>query len=351
MRAPVRRESDTLKRGYSADFELARDLVIIIGKPSWKSHQVVKKIRAIVNSGLFCCAFNTAPALSAEGGYTNYIPGFYGDIALAVEPADGLSLRNDVYFYSADTSRSVRSGAIEVDVDIDLTFGYATLLYKPGVEVFGAQWAYGTALVVGKAEVEATLSAGPGSTSFSDDKSSYGDITLIPGVFYWNNGDKWHFSQSFFIVVPVGDYDEDDAINTGLNYYTYETDFAATYLNPETGQDYSVVIGYGYNTENEDTDYQSGDEWHIDYIFNQFLSDSLAVGLHGFYYRQLSGDSGDGALLGDFKAEAEGIGPAIMWMPQKYEGEVAFVAKWINEYDAKNRLEGDHVFLSFMMSL
>jgi hypothetical protein len=136
-----------------------------------------------------------------------------------------------------------------------------------------------------------------------------------------------------------------------LNYWTFETDFAMTYLNQETGQDYSIVLGYGYNAENDDTDYQSGDEAHIDYVFNQFLSESLAIGLHGFIYRQIRGDSGDGAILGDFKAEASGIGPAIMWIPPKYEGEVAFVAKWLHEYHSENRIEGDHVFLSFMMSL
>ena len=195
------------------------------------------------------------------------------------------------------------------------------------------------------------MSVGAVSEPYSDDKTSYGDITLVPGVFYWNNGAKWHFSQSFFVVVPVGDYDKDDDANTGLNYWTFETDFAATYLDQESGQDYSVVLGYGYNTENEDTDYQSGDEIHVDYIFNQFLSESLAVGIHGFYYEQLSGDSGSGAVLGDFKAEAAGIGPALMWIPPKYEGKVAFVAKWLNEYEAENRLEGDHVFFSFMMSL
>jgi len=294
---------------------------------------------------------NTTPVAAAEGGYSNYIPGFYGDIALAVEPADGLSLRNDVYFYSAEADESVRSGLIEAGIDIDLTFDYLTLLYKPGIEVFGARYAFGAAFAYGKVDIEGDISVGPFSGSFSDDKTSYGDITLIPGVFYWNNGDKLHFSQSFFLVVPVGDYDEDDGANTGLNYYTFETDFAMTYLNPETGQDYSVVIGYGYNSENDDTDYQSGDEFHIDYVINQFLSDSWAIGLHGFYYEQLSGDSGDGALLGDFKAEAAGAGPALMWIPPQYEGKVAFVAKWLNEYDAENRLEGDHVFLSFMMSL
>jgi len=299
---------------------------------------------------VFLCIILSGPLLAIEGGYSNYVPGIYGDLALAVEPADGLSFRNDVYFYSAEGGDTVRSGRIELGVDVDQTFNFATFIYKPEVEVFGAQYAYGATLALGNVDISGDVSVGPFSESFSEDKTSYGDITLIPGIFYWNNGAKWHFSQSFFVVVPVGDYDENDDANTGLNYWTFETDFAATYLDQETGQDYSVVLGYGYNTENEDTDYQSGDELHIDYIFNQFLSESLAVGIHGFYYEQLSGDSGDGALLGDFKAEAAGIGPAVMWIPPNYEGKVAFVAKWLNEYEAENRLEGDHVFLSFMMS-
>jgi len=291
------------------------------------------------------------PALAIEGGYSNYIPGFYGDIALAVEPANGLSFRNDIYFYSADGDRSVRSGLIELDVEIDLTFNYLTFLYKPGVEVFGAQYAYGASLAVGKVDLSGEVAASPFAESFGDDKTALGDMIVVPGIFYWNNGDKWHFSQSFYVAVPVGDYDQDDGANTGLNYWTVETDFAATYLDQETGQDYSVVVGYSYNTENDDTDYQSGDEFHIDYVFNQFLSESLAIGVLGFYYKQLSGDSGDGALLGDFKAEASGIGPALMWIPTQYEGAVAFVAKWLSEFNTENRLEGDHVYLSFMVSL
>jgi hypothetical protein len=188
-----------------------------------------------------------------------------------------------VYFYSAEADKSVRSGQIEAGIDIDLTFDYLTLLYKPGIEVFGARYAFGASFAYGKVDIEGDISVGLFSGSFSDDKTAFGDLTLIPGVFYWNNGDKLRFSQSFFLVVPVGDYDEDDGANTGLNYYTFETDFAMTYLDPETGQDYSIVIGYGYNSENGDTDYQSGDEFHIDYVINQFLSESWAVGLHGFY--------------------------------------------------------------------
>ena len=52
-----------------------------------------------------------------------------------------------------------------------------------------------------------------------------------------------------------------------------------TYLNQETGQDYSIVIGYGYNTENDDADYQSGDEFHIDYVSKQFLNMVVSGGV------------------------------------------------------------------------
>ncbi len=71
--------------------------------------------------------------------------------------------------------------------------------------------------------------------------------------------------------------------------------------------------------------------------------------MHGFYLNQISGDSGDGAILGDFKAEAAGIGPALLWSRKFGEQDVSFIAKWLHEFDAQNRLEGDHVMLSFAL--
>ena len=61
---------------------------------------------------------------ASEGGYSNYIPGFYGDLALAVAPEDGFALRNDVYFYGAEGKGSLRSGQVEVSADVDLLFDY-----------------------------------------------------------------------------------------------------------------------------------------------------------------------------------------------------------------------------------
>jgi hypothetical protein len=83
---------------------------------------------------------------------------------------------------------------------------------------------------------------------------------------------------------------------------------------------------------------------------NQFLSESWAVGIHGFYLKQVTGDSGDGAILGDYKAEAAGIGPATLWNTRISDKELSFIAKWLYEYHAEKRLKGNHFFLSFAMS-
>jgi hypothetical protein len=50
--------------------------------------------------------------------------------------------------------------------------------------------------------------------------------------------------------------------------------------------------------------------------------------------------------LGDFKAEAAGIGPAFLWTTRIADKDVAFIAKWLHEYDAKKRFEEDHVYAS-----
>ena len=88
---------------------------------------------------------------------------------------------------------------------------------------------------------------------------------------------------------------------------------------------------------------------HLDVALNQFLSDTFAIGIHGFYLKQVTGDSGAGALLGDFKAEAAGVGPAFLWTKTIGKQTVSFIAKWQHEFNAENRLEGDHIYLSFAM--
>jgi hypothetical protein len=265
-----------------------------------------------------------------------------------VAPPDGLSFKNDVFYFSGDIGGSLRSGLVEAQADVTLVYDYISFLYKPESKFFGAPMAFAVTQPIGYVDVDADIRVGPSTTNLSDDQTGIGDTTL--SFILYGNRDKLHYSLGNYLVMPVGDYDVDEIANTGLNYWTYEVDIAATYLNEETGQDYSVVAGYGYNTENDDTDYQSGDEVHVDYSLNQFLSESFAVGINGYFYKQVGGDSGSGAVLGSFKGEGAGIGPAIFYSKKISGKDVYFIAKWVHDYHAENRVKGDYAYASFALS-
>jgi hypothetical protein len=182
-----------------------------------------------------------------------------------------------------------------------------------------------------------------------EDRTAIGDPGFIPASIFWNFGNL-HLNAFETITAPIGSYNQDRNVDAGLNYWSFDTTLAATYLHPEKGYEISAAVGHIYNTENDDTNYQTGQEFHLDYMLNQFLSETFALGLHGFYYKQITGDSGSGALLGDFKGEASGIGPAIMWTPKIKGKDIVISAKWIHEFDTEHRLEGDHLFLSCSMA-
>ena len=65
------------------------------------------------------------------------------------------------------------------------------------------------------------------------------------------------------------------------------------------------------NFENPDTNYQNGIDSHLDLAASQFVSEKMHIGLVGYLYYQLSGDSGSGAILGDFQGQVIGLGPQL----------------------------------------
>jgi hypothetical protein len=69
------------------------------------------------------------------------------------------------------------------------------------------------------------------------------------------------------------------------------------------------AAGFTFNWENPDTDYTTGTEFHIEWALVQHLSKTLAVGIAGYHHQQVTGDSGAGATLGDFKGRVTALGP------------------------------------------
>jgi hypothetical protein len=182
---------------------------------------------------------------------------------------------------------------------------------------------------------------GGGRIGISEDSFNLSDIAFVPLQLNWNAG-NFHFKLAEAIIAPTGDYDLDNAINLGRNYWSFDTAGAVTWFNPGSGTEVSVAPGIMFNTENNKTDYQTGTEFLVDFTINQFLSETFAVGLKGYYYKQVSGDSGSGATLGNFKSESVGLGPGFFWTPKSAGGRLMVMGKWLHDFDATNRFESEY---------
>lgn len=76
-----------------------------------------------------------------------------------------------------------------------------------------------------------------------------------------------------------------------------------TYFNPESGFDFSMAAGLLVNLENDDTDYETGNELHIDLMLNRIVSETRS-------------------------------------------GNLSISASWLHDLDATRRLESDYVVVT-----
>ncbi len=300
-------------------------------------------LAALLGSVIFCVSPPTA-TYAAEGASSHYLPGAVGDIFLAVPPEPGFTAANMFWYQTGSTDAALLEGQLSLGLDLDLFLNIASLSYTFEKVLLGGRYTIGTAIPFGYAGIDGTL-IGPrgGSIDFSDDSFDLSDIAIIPFQMNWNTG-PWSFSIWESIVAPTGGYEASGSTfaNLGRNYWSFDTVGAVTWFKSESGTEVSVAPGVMFNTENPDTEYQTGTEFHVDFVANQFISETFALGLRGYYYKQLTGDSGAGATLGDFKSESFALGPGLVWTV----GRFTVLGKWLHDFSAENRFESDYVTLT-----
>ncbi len=111
-------------------------------------------------------------SLAAEGGFSFYLPGTVGDIALAQSSEPGLQVANTVFFQSGDVGAAVLQGKVNVGVDLTLALDIVFAGYTFEQEVLGATYTVGAAIPFGYAELEATITTAGGG-SFSAERDSF----------------------------------------------------------------------------------------------------------------------------------------------------------------------------------
>jgi hypothetical protein len=307
--------------------------------------------KAVGLAGLLACAsFSTAAA--DEAGVSFWLPGQYA--GFAAEPGKpGLSFEAAFYHATASTQRNAsfdRDANIQLGMKSPSDFLMLTPTYTFDTSVFGAQPALGMTALVGRnvTSVSATL-IGPGggtlSGSRSDSVVGFGDLSPT-ATLKWSEG--IHNVMVYATAgIPVGLYNTDRLAALGLGHWSVDGGAGYTYYNEKAGIEFSAVAGLTYNFINPYTQYRSGDDFHLDLSFSPYVSETMHIGAVGYIYQQVSGDSGSGAMLGDFKSRVAGVGPQVGFFVPVGDREGYLNLRAYYEFAAEHRLDGWNMFVTF----
>ncbi len=281
---------------------------------------------------------------AGEGALSFYLPGFYGDFGVAFTPDPGLYLLTTNTYLDAKSIYPTLPFPFETEQTFD-GFAYLNLIRGFWITDSGGflgsdRFAMGIRIPIIHIDLDVTVETPIGALEATKVNAQLGDFGFIPASLYWQRG-NFHFNLYETITAPTAVFDRNDFPNISRNQWSFDTVLAMTWLDWNYGLEVSLVPGIIVNTEDLATKYQTGAEFHLDYMFNKFFTPLFGIGVHGSYYRQFTGDSGTGAALGSFKGEASSIGPAVLFRPVVSGKQTYFSAKWLHEYDVRNRFQGD----------
>ncbi|MFY9840559.1 MAG: transporter [Xanthobacteraceae bacterium] len=312
-------------------------------------------------------------AFADEDGTSFWIPGFFGSLA-AVPQQPGWSMTSMLYNTNVSASgnaavaREITIGQFprlpisitgSASVHADATIGFVAPTYVFATPFLGGQAS--AALLFGYGNNDTSLNATGTATallptpisvtrSISLQQDTTGFTDLIPMF-----SDRWNAGVNNYMAyltgdIPVGLYSSSNLANIGLGHGAIDGGVGYTYFDQKTGHEFSAVLGFTGNFENQSTGYTSGIDSHLDWGASQFLSKQLMVGLVGYFYEQLTGDDGCAPVLCPFKSRVIGVGPQI-----GYIFPVAGMQGYVNlkgygEFDNDNRPDGWNVWLTFVLS-
>ena len=305
-------------------------------------------------------AFHCSPSAAEEGGSGRYFPGSMASFVDGVPTGETVIVRLNVLHYIGDFSSNLVvpiAGLAALDVKVKSTAVGLTGLWRPPIDM-GDHWSYAASLTVPfvntKVEADVLSPNDPLQRTVrrSDTVTGLGDIFMLPIMLNYNVSQALNFNFRVGLYAPTGDYQEGELANEGKNFWSVEPTAAMLYLSPENGREFSAFLGTTFNEKNSASDYRSGNQMHMEITAAQHFpigNGGASAGVTGFWYEQVTGDSGSGATFGAFKARTRGLGPVIAYNHKLGSNDFIAELKWLREFDVERRPEGDIVFLKALI--
>ena len=281
-----------------------------------------------------------------EGSSGHYVPGATADYVDMLPGEPGWAYANFPLYYhgSASAGRTLEfGGVVTANASSTIWGDTSLLLYETPWKIAGGEYATAIAIPYLSVDVKGTVGIGPLAKRTTSSANGIGDIEVFPAMLVWKEGDL-KYGTSFGIYAPTGGYTVGKLANTSKNFWTFEPGINFSYLSTTSGIEFTGFAAFDINTNNDATAYQSGPVFRLDTTVAQHLP--LAGGIAGiganfFYYQQIGGDSGAGAVLGGFEGRTVGIGPVLSYAYPLGKAKLVAEAKWLPELDVSNRLKGD----------
>jgi len=249
---------------------------------------------AIVILAFSILLFQPPSVYSAESGIGHYVPGAladFGDMA----PPSGLALMNWYNYYNGSAGAGTpieEGGLVAANLRATSNAEMVGAAYTSQYGILGGKFA--TGLIIPYIWMNVTGSiTGPRGNTFTrtDFANGMGDMVLMPFWLNWTCGDfKW--AVLLDVYAPTGAYNTHQLANVGLNYWTFEPVVQFSYISKKIGLEISTTAGFDFNTENDATNYQSGDVFHIDATVAEHLPlfgcGIIGIGANAFYWKQFT---------------------------------------------------------------
>jgi hypothetical protein len=314
-------------------------------------------------------------ARADEGGVSFWVPGFFGSLAAAPQQP-GWSLAS-IYYHTTVSAgsdvalaREIQIGRIPANLTANLNaslnasgdVGFVIPTYVFASPVLGGQASMGVLAAYGttSTSLAGTLTGsltgpgggvipfGPRFDSISNTAWGFGDV-MPQFSLRWNAGVN-NYMTYVTGDIPVGVYSSSSLANMGIGHGAIDAGGGYTYFNPMTGREFSAVLGFTYNLENQSTQYQNGVDMHLDWGASQFLTKQVQVGAVGYVYKEVGCDSGSGDRVGCFQSQVLGVGPQIgfIFPLAGMQGYLNF--KGYGEFDSSDRPKGWNAWVTFVLS-
>ena len=298
---------------------------------------------------------SSQPAAADETGVSFWLPGLFGSLA-AVPLQPGWTFSTTNYFTSVSAGRDVDfelGGRVVAGLDARVDLQYSTVAYAFPTPVLGGEavLSMSSILANNNTSISGTLTGPLGNTisgSKSQTTTGFGDLYPV-GQLKWNQGVN-NYMTYLTGDIPVGDYSSQNIANIGIGHGAIDGGGGYTYLNPQTGNEFSAVLGVTYNFINPSTNVQSGIDSHLDWGTSHFLSPNFSFGAVGYVYQQITGDSGSGNKLGPFMSRVLGVGPQVTFLFPVAGMQGAVNVKGYTEFGAQDRPSGYNLWLTFSIT-